>query len=50
MGPRSHLPELSGDAEFNEIPQAPVVTRMWPCLIMGGASWLVLFCLYQWLG
>lgn len=48
MGPRHHLPELS-DAEFTDIRQTPIVTRLWPCLLMGSASWLLLFSLYQWL-
>lgn len=46
MGPRSHLPELS-DAEFTGMRQTPVVTRLWPCLLMVSASWLLLFSLYQ---
>ena len=48
MGSRPHMPELT-DADFTEIRQAPVVTRLWPCLVMGGISWLLLFSLYQWL-
>ena len=48
MSLRPHLSELS-DAEFTEIRQAPVVTKLWPCLVMGALSWGVLFSLYQWL-
>lgn len=49
MGPRSDLNELT-EAEFTDIHQTPIVTRLWPCLVMGGMSWLLLFSLYQWLG
>lgn len=43
---RPHPAELS-EAEFTKIRQTPVVTRLWPCMVMGGVSWLALFSLYQ---